>query len=207
MSRILVIDGHPDPDSLTAALARHYVAGAGDDAVLLSLRDLAIDPDLHHGYRDGGQALEPDLVRARRLLEECEHVTVLTPVWWGSVPALLKGFLDRTLVIGWAFRYRDNGRPEGLLTGRTGRVLVTSDSPRWYLPLAGDTTVKQLKGRTLEFCGITPVRVSRFTAVREADDQRRAQWLEDARRHGASDAAALPVRDSSAARRVDALVP
>lgn len=189
MPRMLVIDGHPDPDSLTAALARAYVAGAGDDAVLLSLRDLALDPDLHRGYR-AGQDVEPDLARARDLLEWSEHVTVLTPVWWGSVPALLKGFLDRALVIGWAFRYRDNGRPEGLLAGRTGRVLVTSDSPRWYLPLVGDTTVKQLKGRTLEFCGITPVRVSRFTDVRNATEERRAEWLEKARVLGAADAGA-----------------
>lgn len=188
MSRTLVLDGHPDPHSLTAALAREYAAGAGDDAVLLSLRDLEIDPSLHQGYQ-AGQVVEPDLTRARELIEWSDHITVLTPVWWGSVPALLKGFFDRTLVIGWAFRYRDNGRPEGLLAGRTGRVMVTSDSPRWYLPLVGDSTVKQVKGRTLEFCGLSPVKVSRFTDVRNASDERRAHWLDDARRLGAADAA------------------
>lgn len=198
MTRTLIIDGHPDPESLTAALAREYAAGAGDDAVLLSLRDLAIDPSLHHGYHSA-QEVEPDLARARELIEWSEHITVLTPVWWGSVPALLKGFLDRTLVIGWAFRYRDNGRPEGLLAGRTGRVIVTSDSPRWYLPLVGDTTVKQLKGRTLEFCGLSPVRVTRFTDVRNASDERRASWLEDTRALGRADAGA-PSRDLVSAR-------
>jgi len=199
MKRTLVLDGHPDPYSLTAALAREYAAGAnGPDkdpdkdpdkhpVVLLSLRDLGIDPDLHRGYSTS-QVVEPDLVRARELIEWSEHITVLTPVWWGSVPALLKGFLDRTLVIGWAFRYQDNGRPEGLLGGRTGRVIVTSDSPRWYLPLVGDTTVKQVKGRTLEFCGVSPVRVTRFADVRNASDERRARWLEDARGLGLADA-------------------
>ena len=117
MTRTLVIDGHPDPESLTAALARAYVAGAGDDAVALTLRDLDIDPFLHAGYR-AGQAVEPDLARAREPDRWSEHITVLTPVWWGSAPALLKGFFDRALVIGWAFRYRENGRPEGLLAGR-----------------------------------------------------------------------------------------
>lgn len=197
MTRTLVIDGHPNPASLTAALARTYTTGAGDGAVLLSLRDLAIDPDLHYGY-GGDQAAEPDLVRARELIEWSEHITLCAPVWWGSVPALLKGFLDRALVIGWAFRYQDNGRPEGLLAGRTGRIMVTADSPRWYLPLVGDTTVKQLKGRTLEFCGLSPVRVTRFTAVREASEERRASWLEDARRLGSADAGATgrqPAKD------------
>ncbi|HXH80388.1 NAD(P)H-dependent oxidoreductase [Nocardioides sp.] len=189
MTRTLVIDGHPNPDSLTAALAREYAAGAGDDAVLLSLRDLQIDPDLHGGYTSD-QPVEADLLRARELIEWSEHITVLAPVWWGSVPALLKGFLDRTLVIGWAFRYKDNGLPLGLLAGRTGRIIITADSPRWYLPLVGDTTVKQLKGRTLEFCGIKPVKVTRFSHVRSASDERRAGWLEQARRLGADDAGA-----------------
>ncbi len=199
MPRTLVLDGHPDPHSLTAALTKAYVAGAGDHTVLLSLRDLAIDPSLHRGYQPG-QTVEPDLVRARELIEWSEHITVLTPVWWGSVPAVLKGFFDRTLVIGWAFRYRDNGHPEGLLLGRTGRVIVTSDSPRWYLPLVGDTTVKQVRGRTLEFCGISPVRVTRYGGVRDADDERRAGWLEDARRLGALDAG-TPIRPSALSGR------
>ncbi len=191
MSRTLVIDGHPDAGSLTAALARQYVAGAGDHAAMLTLRDLDIDPVLHAGYR-GDQPVETDLARARELIEWSEHIAVLTPVWWGSVPALLKGFFDRALVIGWAFRYQENGRPEGLLPGRTGRLVVTSDSPRWYLPLVGDSTVKQVKGRTMEFCGIKPVSVTRFADVRNASDAKRAGWLEQSRALGAADAGASP---------------
>ena len=137
MSHVLVIDGHPDPASLTAQLAASYTAGAGDDAVALVLRDLDFDLSLRTGYR-APQDLGPDLVRAQELLEWADHVAVFTPLWWGSVPALLKGFFDRTLERGWAFRYKENGMPEGLLTGRTGRLTVTSDSPRWYLPLVGD---------------------------------------------------------------------
>lgn len=184
---VLVIDGHPDAGSLTAALASRYADGADAHASLLPLRDLSFDPSLHGGYRVG-QALEPDLARARELLEWSDHVAVLTPVWWGSVPGLLKGFFDRTLERGWAFRYLDNGRPEGLLPGRTGRLVVTADSPRWYLPLVGDTTVKQVKGRTLEFCGIKPVRVTRFTGVHSSTPEQRAGWLERAADLGAADA-------------------
>ena len=114
MARILVIDGHPDAASLTAQLAASYAAGAGDDTVALVLRDLDFDLTLRTGYRTP-QDLEPDLARAQELLEWADHVAVFTPVWWGSVPALLKGFFDRTLERGWAFRYQENGMPEGLL--------------------------------------------------------------------------------------------
>lgn len=188
MRHVLVIDGHPDPQSLTARLAASYAAGAGEAAVPLVLRDLAFDPHLRAGYRTP-QALEPDLVRAQELFEWADHVAVFTPLWWGSVPALLKGFFDRTLERGWAFRYRDNGMPEGLLAGRTGRLAVTSDSPRWYLPLVGDSTVKQVRGRTMEFCGIKPTRVTRYADVRGRSEEQLAAWIREAADLGASDAA------------------
>ena len=133
--------------------------------------------------------LEPDLARAQALLEWADHVAVFTPLWWGSVPALLKGFFDRTLERGWAFRYKDNGMPEGLLAGRTGRLGVTSDSPRWYLPLVGDSTVKQVRGRTMEFCGIKPTRLTRYADVRGRTEEQLAAWIREAADLGAADAA------------------
>ncbi|SDH29139.1 NAD(P)H-dependent oxidoreductase [Agrococcus jejuensis] len=186
--RTLVIDGHPNPDSLSAALAARYAAES-DDARLLVVRDLDFDLVLHRGYR-GEQPFEPDLADALQAIRDAEHVVVVTPVWWGSVPALLKGFLDRVLVYGEAFRYTERGTPEGLLAGRTGRLVVTSDSPRWYLPLVGDTTVRHLRTTTLRFCGIRPVRLTRATSVRSSTPERRERWLDrmasDARRDGAA---------------------
>lgn len=186
--RTLVIDGHPNPDSLSAALAARYAAEC-DDARLLAVRDLDVDLVLHRGYR-GEQPFEPDLADALQAIRDAEHVVVVTPVWWGSVPALLKGFLDRVLLYGEAFRYTDAGRPVGLLAGRTGRLIVTSDSPRWYLPLVGDTTVRHLRTTTLRFCGIRPVRLTRATGVRTSTPEQRQRWLDrmaaDARRDGAA---------------------
>lgn len=188
MAHVLVIDAHPDPTSLTAQLATSYAAGAGDLAVRLVLRDLDFDLTLRTGYRTP-QDLEPDLVRAQELLEWADHVAVFTPLWWGSVPALLKGFFDRTLERGWAFRYKENGMPEGLLAGRTGRLAVTSDSPRWYLPLVGDSTVKQVRGRTMEFCGIKPTKVTRYADVRGRTPEQVERWIAEAAGLGALDAA------------------
>src|SRR5688572_25851424 len=96
MGHVLVIDGHLDPASLTAHLATSYATGAGSAAVPLVLRDLEFDLNLRTGYR-ARQVLEPDLARAQKLLEWADHVAVFTPLWWGSVPALLKGFFARTL--------------------------------------------------------------------------------------------------------------
>lgn len=183
----LVIDGHPDPHSLGAEIARRY-AVAHPGAELLAVRDLAFDPVLRAGYRVR-QELEPDLESAWNRLAAATHVVVVTPVWWGSIPALLKGFFDRMLLPRRAYAYKPNGLPEGLLAGRTGRLLVTTDSPRWYLALGNDTTVRHVARLTMAFCGIRPVRVTRFGPVKTSDASRRESWLATVDRLAAKDAA------------------
>jgi len=181
----LVIDGHPNPDSLSAAIAARYARAHGD-ATLLAIRDLDFDPILRLGYR-GEQALEPDLVAARGAIERADHVVVVVPVWWGSIPALAKGFVDRTFLPRWAFRRRQNGLVDGLLAGRSGLVIVTTDSPLWYLRAVGDTTVRTLRDRTMRFSGIRPVRALRFGPVRGSSDERRRRWLARVDRVAAAD--------------------
>lgn len=184
----LVIDGHPNPDSLTAALARRYAEAYGD-ATVLAVRDLAFDPNLRLGYH-GEQSLEPDVLRAQSLIEAADHVVVAAPVWWGSIPAILKGFFDRTFLPGWAFRYRKGGLVAGLLAGRSARVIITTDSPFWYLRLVGDTTVRHVRGRILRFSGLSPVTATRLGPVRGSTPAQREAWLETV--------AALAVRDAAA---------
>lgn len=177
---VLVIDGHPNPASLTAALADAYAsaaARAGATVEHLTLRDLDFDPVLHLGLR-GSQPLEPDLARAQELLTAADHVAVFAPVWWGSTPALLKGFFDRTLEAKWAYHYGHFGLPRGHLGGRSARFVMLADSPCLYLSLVqGSPTKRQVARSTLTFCGFSPVRVTRFSPVRSASDGKRAQWL------------------------------
>jgi NAD(P)H dehydrogenase (quinone) len=182
----LVIDGHPNPGSLCAALATSYAEAHGD-ATVLAVRDLAFDANLRLGYTRR-QDLEPDLERA------WDHIVIVAPVWWGSVPALLKGFFDRLLLPRRAYQTKANG----LLAGRSGRVIVTTDSPWWYLPLVGDTTVKQLRTTTLRFCGIRPVAASRFGPVKGSTDEQRRRWLAKAAQHGRADAARRNHRPAAA---------
>ncbi|MBH0097666.1 NAD(P)H-dependent oxidoreductase [Salinibacterium sp. NSLL150] len=205
----LIIDGHPNPDSLCAAIASAYAEGHGDAAVV-ALRDLQFEPSLRFGYTRR-QELEPDLERAWQLLLDARHVVVVTPVWWGSVPTLLKGFFDRLLLPRRAYRIRKNGTPEGLLTGRTGRVIVTADSPSWYLRLVGDTTVRHVRDRTLAFCGIKPVHTTRFGPVKNSTLEQREGWLAKSASLGETDAARLARKrptgsatEATAAERVGA---
>lgn len=188
---ILVIDGNPNAESLCAALAHQYAEqarAAGVDVGELRLRELSFDPCLRT-QNPSAQALETDLRRAQALIEGAQHICLVTPVWWGSVPALLKGFFDRVLERGWAYRYTSQGLPEGLLAGRTATVLLTTDSPNWYLRwVQGDPTVHQVVRSTLKFCGIKPVQLKRFGPVHSSKPQQREGWLVQAGRQGRMDA-------------------
>lgn len=191
----LVIDGHPNPDSLTAALARRYAEGHGD-ATVIAVRDLDFDPNMRFGYTQH-QELEPDLRQTWELLLEADHVVVTTPIWWGSVPSLLKGFFDRVLLPRQAYRYRPSGLPEGLLKGRSGRVVVTTDSPWWWLRFVErNTAMNQFQHSTLGFCGIAPLRSTRLGPVRTSSAEQRGRWLAKVEDLGRADAARRPRRSA-----------
>ncbi len=191
MPATLVIDGHPNPDSLCAALARTYADNA-TDARLLAVRDLDFDVHMRYGYTRH-MPMEPDLADARAAIREAQHIVIVTPVWWRSVPALLKGFLDRALLPREDYRYTERGLPEGLLAGRTARVVVTSDTPRILQRLLPDTRLRSLTHGTLRFCGIGPVRVTRFATVKNSTPEVRARWLAETARIATVESAATPL--------------
>jgi putative NADPH-quinone reductase len=91
--RILVILGHPSNASLCSALADTYTHAAkiaGHEVRVLRLGDLTFDPILHDGYQQI-QPLEPDLLSAQSDILWATHLTFVFPIWWGGIPALLKG--------------------------------------------------------------------------------------------------------------------
>lgn len=184
---VLLILASP-ADSFGAALADAYAdsAAAGGHRVRrITLGALRFDPLLHHGYRRE-QPLEEDLRETRQALLQADHLVFVYPVWWGSVPALLKGFLDRLLLPGFAFRYRPGqALPERLLGGRSAQLLVTMDSPPWYFRwVIRAPAIVQMKRATLEFCGIRPVAVACFGPLQDSSPARRQRWLAKARALG-----------------------
>lgn len=189
MAKILVVVGHPRRESLCAALAAAYAEaarGSGAEVEVLALADLAFDPVLRGGYA-GAQPLEPDLVAAQASIAAASHLVLVYPTWWGAPPALLKGFVDRVLLPGFAFRYREGSSLwDKLLTGRSARLIVTADSPGWWLRfVTGNPAVKMMKTSVLDFCGVSPVRVTLLPSVRKSSAADREAWLAEVRRLGA----------------------
>ncbi len=168
--RIVAIHAHPNSDSYNRALSDAYVRGArsaGAQVDELVLDELDFDVVLHKGYSEI-QPLEPDLVRAQQLITGADHIVLSFPVWWGAAPALLKGFLDRTFLPGWAFRFREIWPlPVRLLKGRTAHVIVTMDSPKLvYAALYWGSAHRSVIAGTLAFSGIGPVSTQTVSAVK-----------------------------------------
>lgn len=186
--KILILDGHPDESSFCRALVSAYAEGAkaaSFDVQTLSLRSLAFDLNLRQGYTKI-QELEPDLIAAQNMIKWCEHLVVIYPIWWGTMPALLKGFLDRCWLPGFAFKYHQNDPFwDRLLEGRSARIVVTSDAPTLYNLIVNlNSPVRIMKKMVLGFCGFKPVKTTAIGNVKNLNAAQRLKLIEDVRRLG-----------------------
>ena len=179
--KILVILGQPQRKSFGGALAEAYAEGAreaGAEVRELFLGDLTFDACGTAGNPQG-RDLEPDLARAQEAIKWADHLVFVYPIWWGTIPALLKGFIERVFLPGFAVNFREHSPWwDKLLTGRSARLIVTLNTPSWYYRwVYGRPGHNTMKRTILEFCGIKPVRITEVGPIKDSTDQKRKQWL------------------------------
>jgi len=182
MKKILIINGHPNPSSFNFGIAESYLKGAiasGAEVDTITIADLKFNPNLQFGYQKRTE-LEPDLLESWKKIKKADHLVWIHPVWWGGLPAITKGFIDRLFLPGMAFQYRENSVWwDKLLKGKTAHIITTLDQPSWYYKLFyGNPSVNQLKKSTLEFCGVKPVKVSYIGIIKTSDDFQKEKWLQ-----------------------------
>ncbi|MEZ4970384.1 MAG: NAD(P)H-dependent oxidoreductase [Flavobacteriaceae bacterium] len=181
MKKILIINGHPDKESYNFALSNAYIKGAltsNAEVKTINIRELNFNPNLEFGYRKRTE-LEPDLIDAQKKLKWANHIVWIYPVWWGSVPAMMKGFLDRVLLPGFAFQKRQNSLWwDKLITAKTSRIICTMDQPSWYYKwFYGSPSHNAIKKSTLHFIGVKSVKITAIGPVRLSEDKFRMKWL------------------------------
>ncbi|NIL76387.1 NAD(P)H-dependent oxidoreductase [Rhodococcus sp. B10] len=170
----LVVVSHADPNSLT-----HHVAHATADALRaagggVELADLAaegFDPRFDSSdldfYRGKGSTPKPVAAEQERI-DRADHLVLVFPMYWWSFPALLKGWIDRVFVNGWAFDYT----PGSSFEKRLGHLTIH------LVPVAGDDADSfrrhdihdairiQMERGIIEYCGAT---VGSTTVLHESD--------------------------------------
>ncbi len=186
--KILIINGHPDNESFNFALSEAYRKGAkksGAEIKEINIRELDFNPNLQFGYRKRME-LEPDLLEAQEKLKWADHIVWIYPVWWGSVPAIMKGFLDRVLIPGFAFKKREGSIWwDKYFTGKTSRLICTMDQPTWYYKLINKSpSHNAMKKLTMNFIGVKSVKITSIGPLRLSKEEWRKKWLKKVERLG-----------------------
>ncbi len=151
----------------------------GTEVKEIVIANLDFNPNLQFGYQKRTE-LEPDLLEAWKKIQWADHLVWIHPVWWGGLPAITKGFIDRLFLPGFAFQYRENSHFwDKLLKGKTAHIITTLDQPGFFYRLVFHRpSVNQLRRSVLKFCGISPVKVSYIGIVRNSTPEMRKKWLE-----------------------------
>lgn len=180
--KIAAIQAHPDPapGHFGPALADAYRKGAesaGHEVRAIELASLDF-PLLRSQHEFEQEPMPSVLEPARDAIDWADHLLVVYPLWLGTMPALLKGFLEQVFRPGFAFEY-DAGWPGGRLKGKSARIVVTMGMPafvyRWYFRAH---SLRSLERNVLAFAGIRPVRASLVGMIGALDESKRARWLE-----------------------------
>ena len=155
-----------------------------------NLSDLAIDDDFGGGGNQNTKPLEPALERFLADLEWSDHLVLTTPMWWGGLPARLKGLIDGAFLLGRAFDTKNTklgGMPSPLLTGRSARVILTSDAPGWIMQrLHRRALIRQLRGQILGFVGFKPTRFTYLSGASHPKPKQVRKWASRIERTGAA---------------------
>lgn len=181
MKKIFILVGHPRKQSFCNALANYYKYGAeqfGHMVKELHISALNFDYNLETDSIMK-QSVESDLIEAQGLLKWADHVVFIYPNWWGGMPAMLKGFIDRTFTPGFAYEEIPGIRHHRkLLTGKSARVIITMDNSNILNIMLNRSPDKNaIKRSILHFCGIKPVKISSVAPMRDINEDRKKFWL------------------------------
>lgn len=186
--KILIINGHPDKESFNFAMADAYKKGALKSSAKIkeiTIRELEFNVNLQFGYRKRTE-LEPDLLDAQEKIKWADHLVWVYPVWWGSVPAIMKGFIDRVFLPGFAFKKREGSVWwDKFLNGKTARLICTLDQTGWYYKLINRSPSHHaMKKLTMQFVGVRSVKITTVAPIRLSKQEFRSNWLKKLERLG-----------------------
>jgi len=171
--RIVIIDGHPDPEegrfchALSAAYAQAAEAAGHELRTVMVAR---IVVPLLRSARDWNEGTPvPSIREAQDMIAWAEHLVIIYPLWLGAMPALLKAYFEQVFRPGFAIARKQQGLGAGLLKGKSARIIVTMGMPAWlYRLFFRAHSLKSLERNILKFCGIGPIHETLIGGVEDA---------------------------------------
>ncbi|GEN35594.1 NAD(P)H-dependent oxidoreductase [Aneurinibacillus danicus] len=181
--KILVILAHPKQGSFNHAIAKtvlYTLKELNHEVIYHDLYQEKFDPLLPPEEIDSDGEVDPIIQKHCAELTEADGIIIIHPNWWGQPPAMMKGWMDRVLRVGIAYKFTVEGQPIGLLKGKTALVFNTSNTPEEIeVNIYGDP-LGWLWGKcTFEFCGVETFHRKMYKEVIVSTPEQRREWLED----------------------------
>ncbi|HWP96026.1 MAG TPA: NAD(P)H-dependent oxidoreductase [Syntrophomonadaceae bacterium] len=185
--KVVVIYAHPNPMSFNAAIAAVVKEELGKKGAEVRFKDLYAmnwNPVLCAGdfeaYHKG--TIPEDIKKEQTDISWADAVIMICPVWWYSVPAMLKGYIDRVFSVGFAYEYTQTG-PRGRLTGKSGLIITTSGADERAAQQTGMVNLieKSFVNAVFSFSGFADYRYKNFFAVPTVSDEERKAMLTELR--------------------------
>ncbi|MGG5318871.1 NAD(P)H-dependent oxidoreductase [Enterococcus sp. AZ072] len=177
---ILIIYAYPNQTGFSAGVLKTVRENLSSQhqVKVLDLYQEGFDPLLVFNEQNQRRDLATDekTKKYRELLEWSEQLIFIFPIWWSSMPAILKGFIDRVFAKGFAYEYRGM-MPVGLLKGRQAWIITSHDTPKPYARFFQQDYGRVLKRQVLEMCGIKPVKLTEIAYLRGSTPEKREKYL------------------------------
>ena len=162
---VLAVFCHPRRESFTGAVLDRFVSGAeaaGHEVEVADLYGEGFEPRMSR--RDlqqfDGIAMPPEIIAEQKRVEQCDALAMVFPLWWWSMPAMLKGWIDRVWSAGWAYQPKHD--PEGsLLQPRPCTLLVPAGASNEMMGWHDydDKIVTLWRYGVLDYCGVEPAAI------------------------------------------------
>jgi putative NADPH-quinone reductase len=187
---LLLILAHPEPSSLNHAMARmiaEVAVGAGHSVVAHDLYAEGFDPVMPASELARDAELGSDIERYCLEAEGADLIVVVHPNWWSAPPAFMRGWTDRCLRAGRAYRFVPDGKggakAEGLLKAGAALVINTANTPQEIEEgVLGDPLQVHWLKVVFGLCGVRRVLRRNFAPVIASSAAQRADWLREVRR-------------------------
>jgi len=157
--KTLLIVANPKEKSFSFAIANKYKELALSEGYEVEVLDLyrCKYQQPFFTYADNANRVEvtSEMRYFQKKITETDELVFVFPYWWGSMPAILKNFIDWNFSRGFAFKYV-NSRPKGMLTDKEVKVFTTTGAPSLYYTVIGanQRLKKMFQKQIIEFCGM-----------------------------------------------------
>ncbi len=186
---ILIITAHPSPTGFTHKIAVAYKQGAEKKGHTVEVLDL-YKTDLKQGYfcfeYDDQNICDKEL-STRKIMQDkimlATEIVFVSPMWWGTVPAIMKNWIDMNFTSHFSHKYVD-GKLVKMLHEKSARVYMTSDAPAFVYWLALNPYARIFSFNLFWFVGMKNNGINLFGNFRKRTEEEKEKYLEAVRIEG-----------------------